>query len=238
MFEQLYLLMNISSDRAISTYVTAAALIACGLVAQSCAKPSTDTISITADAPHTRVRYLDGIEFEQHSEFGRAYSDWSFFCKPQIQVKELTDLRQGKTFTFEVTGISAKLQLELIQSLPIGVKDPLRKHEETHCAMTADVYKQAPKAAAEIAKKMIGRRIVIESNGNANDARADAEFQARKDFKIEYQKTVGAQADELSKIFDRVTKHGMNGVTNEDGVRRSIEEHNRKENKGEKTNGA
>ena len=233
--------MNIITKPAISKCATAAALIACTLFAQSCSKPtqvSEPNISITADPPHHTVRYLDGIEYEQHSEFGRAFSNWAFFCRPQIQVKELPELRQGTTLTFEVTAVSVKLQLDLIQTLPLGVKEPLRKHEETHCVMTAQVYKEAPQVAAQIAKTMLGQKIVVESHGNENDAKADAEVKATRDFKDEYRKTVTAEADEVAIIFDRITNHGMNSVTNEDGSRKSFEERKRKKQEGEKKNGA
>jgi sugar-specific transcriptional regulator TrmB len=134
--------------------------------------------------------------------------------------------------------INVKLQLDLTQSLPLGVKEPLRKHEETHCAMTAEVYKQAPQIATEIARRMIGRKIVVQSNGNENAAEADAEFQAAKDFKGEYKKAVSNEADEAAKIFDRITNHGLNSVTNEDGSRRSFEELRSQKHEGEKKNGS
>jgi hypothetical protein len=231
--------MNITTPcRAISKHAITAALIACTLLAQSCSEHSSTSsqsnISITAEPPHIRVRYLDGIEWEQHSEFGRAFTDWAFICRPQIQLKELTELRKGNTSTFEVTAISVKLQLDLTQTLPFGVKEPLRKHEEMHCTMTAEIYKQAPKIATEIAKNMIGRKIVVESNGNSNGAKADAEIQATREFKSEYKKAVSNEADELAKIFDRITKHGMNDVTNEDGSRRSFEERKSQKHDGEK----
>jgi hypothetical protein len=216
-------------------------LIVAILFAQSCSRPSEfsqPNIFISADPPRLTVRYLDGIEYEQHSEFGRAFSNWAFFCRPQVQVKELPELRQGTTLTFEVTALSVKLQLDLVQTLPLGVKEPLRKHEEQHCAMTAKLYKAAPKVAAEIARRMIGRRLAVESHGNETTAKADAELQAIRDFKDQYRKEVTAEADQVAIIFDRITDHGMNSVTNEDGSRRAFEERNRKKQEGEKKNGA
>lgn len=243
--------MNISFDRSIliskliskpipkslSLAAVIVALISCALATQSCTTSSHQTVEISADPPYTRVRYLDGIELEQHSKFGRAFTDWVFFCNPKFQFKELNELRQGKSYTFEITAISAKLRLELTQSLPIGVKDPLRKHEETHCAMTADVYKKGPETASAIAHSMIGQKIVVELASNENDARVQAEFQARRNFNVAYQKSVASKADELSKIFDRITHHGMNDVTNADGVKRSIDEYNKKEAEGETKHG-
>ena len=208
------------------------------LSAQSCSVAPEQTISVKADIPHTSIKYLDQIEWAQRSEFGRAYSDWAFFCKPILRVKELNELGDGNKRTFEVTGVNITLQLELTETLPYGVKDPLRKHEDTHCKMTTSLYQQGPAIATEIAQSMIGKKIIVDSIVDENAAKAAAILAARTDITSAYKKRLASRADEVAVIFDRITNHGMNGVTNEDGSKKAFEELDQKQKEGEKKNGA
>jgi len=194
------------------------------LATHACSQGAHGPVSVQATPPNIQVKYLDDIYWKQRTKFGRAYTDWSFACPAVVKVKELTDLRKANSYVFEVTNVDIVLALNMTQSLPDGVKDALRKHEETHCQMSSDVYKEAPQAATEIATAMIGKKVSVTAS-DPDTARRMASLEARTQITSEYKKRVAFKADALGVIFDRITNHGMNGVTNADGSKRSFEEY-------------
>jgi hypothetical protein len=194
------------------------------LTTHACSRGAHGPVSIEATPPNIQVKYLDDIYWKQRTKFGRAYTNWSFACPAIVKVKELTDLRKANSYVFEVTNVDIVLALDMTQSLPDGVKEPLRKHEETHCQMSCEVYKEAPQAATEIATAMIGKKVVVTAP-DPDTARRMAALEARTQITTEYKKRIAFKADELGVIFDRITNHGMNGVTNAEGSTRSFEEY-------------
>ena len=123
----------------------------------------------------------------------------------------------------------------MFQTLPYGVKNPLRKHEEMHCTMTAECYKDAAKTAKEIAQGLIGKKITINKVQDEATAEKFAVIEAKKLFNTKYKEQTSIKADKLAVIFDRITNHGLNGVSNEDGRLRSLDEFNQPEKAGVKS---
>ena len=190
---------------------------------QACAPTFATSVAVRADSPHTTVRYLDDIEWRQRTEFGRAYSDWTFLCTSNFKFDK--PIKEDGNYVFVVEAVDVKLGLELVETLPIGVKDPLRKHEDMHCQMTAECYKDAEQTATKIAKEMIGKRFVVSSAADETAAEKAALLDARRAFAGNYKEQTSMVADKLAVIFDRVTNHGLNGVSNADGRQKSLDEY-------------
>lgn len=218
---------NVTRVKIVNKFYRLLPLVACITAVQSCSRFSDGHTSIQVDPPHTAVKYLDDIYFRQKSEFGRAYTVWSFICRPSVKVQEKQELRKLNEYVFEVTDVDMNISLEMSQTLPYGVKNPLRLHEDTHCNMTAEVYKDAPRVAKEIAREMIGKKIVVSASESPQAAKATALLSARTDITTAFRERVADKADALAVIFDRVTRHGMNGVTNEEGSKQSFDEYNK-----------
>jgi hypothetical protein len=201
---------------------------AVSLLLQSCSQ-SEHRVSVTAAAPTTTPKYLDDIEWKQRTEFGRAFSNWAFLSNTHFNLNKIDEKREGgrHIFQFEITGANIKLGLECTETLPIGVKDPLRKHEDMHCQMTTECYQAAPDTAKKIAQEMVGQKITISEVDDQRSAEKLAQLECKRRFSLEYRVTTQTKADRLADIFDRITNHGLNGVSNEDGRQRSFDEYNR-----------
>lgn len=207
---------------------TAALIVAMSIAIQSCSQVERG-VSVTSSAPTTKVAYLDDIEWKQRTEFGRAYSNWAFLTTTHFDLKKVDEKDQeGRhIYEFEIVGANIKVGLECIETLPIGVKDPLRKHEEMHCKMTTECFQSAPDTAKKIAQELVGQKITIAEGSDLRSAEKLAQLECKRRFSNEYRVTTQTKADKLAEIFDRITNHGLNGVTNEEGRQRSFDEYDR-----------
>ncbi|HEY9755281.1 MAG TPA: hypothetical protein V6C97_08970 [Oculatellaceae cyanobacterium] len=207
---------------------TAALAVALSMAIQSCSQGERG-VSVTSSAPTTKVAYLDDIEWKQRTEFGRAYSNWAFLTTTHFDLKKVDEKDQDgrRVYEFEIVGANIKVGLECTETLPIGVKDPLRKHEDMHCQMTTECFQSAPDTAKKIAQELVGQKITIAECSDLKSAEKQAQLECKRRFSNEYRVTTQTKADKLAEIFDSITNHGLNGVTNEDGRQRSYDQYDR-----------
>src|ERR1700738_767249 len=90
--------------------LTAVSLCSC---ARQLVKPPEHAIIIHIEPPKTTVRYLDGMYWPQGAACGKAYTYWSFICRPEFNIKEIPQLSKDHEYMFEVSGVSMTLSLPL-----------------------------------------------------------------------------------------------------------------------------
>ncbi len=193
---------------------------------QSMTEPSLKdgTIAITVEQPTTEVKYLDGIYWPQGKACGRAYTYWTFMCRPEFHFKPLPELGKPGLYVYEVTAVSMKLALPLRTWLPYGVQNKLRLHEEGHIKMCEEIYKKADSLARQCASEMMGRHIQVQST-DAKTALEGAYTEATRTLDADYRNKINSIADGAGVIYDRITNHGMNDVIEAKAIKDSFEEY-------------
>ncbi|CAN5310084.1 hypothetical protein BH10CYA1_BH10CYA1_60740 [soil metagenome] len=185
------------------------------------------TIYVTVDPATTETKYLDGIYWPQGKACGRAYTYWTFMCRPNFELKPLPELSKNGVWAFEVTAVSMKLALPLRTWLPFGCKDKLRAHEAGHIKMCEEIYKNAETVARQCATEMMGRHIQVSGHNNAKSAEEGAFTEATRTLDANYRVKMDAVADGAGVIYDRITNHGMNEVPEEKAIKEAFEEYNK-----------
>lgn len=201
--------------------LTAVAACSC---ARPLVKPQEHAITVSLEPPKTTVRYLDGMYWPQGAACGRAYTYWSFICRPEFNIKEIPQLSKDHEYMFDVSGVSMTLSLPLTIWLPFGVKDKLRLHEDGHRKMCEQTYKNAEKIARECAQELMSRHIRA-YGADAKAAQEIAETEARRSLDAQYHQRITDIADGSSEIYDRITNHGMNEVPEDKAIKESFEEY-------------
>jgi hypothetical protein len=206
-----------------ATLPRSALLIAVLLVTHSCwfGPP----IEIETSEPVVTRRYLGKEDLPQHTDFGNAWTIWTFPVRAEFDLEEMPSLHTGDTYVFKIKSMHIKLGLEIIMKLPFGVRDKLLRHEESHVEMTEAVYKEAPQIAQNCAQSLLGTKL-IEHSANAQSARAFALREARVSFSTEYKKLTADKADALARRFDKITVHGTNNIPDPEAKKRAIEQYN------------
>jgi hypothetical protein len=182
------------------------------------------SISITVEPPTTEVKYLDGIYWPQGKACGRAYTYWTFMCRPEFHLKPLPELWKPGLYVYEVTAVSMKLALPLRSWLPYGVQDKLRVHEEGHIKMCQEIYKNADKMARQCASEMMGRHIQVQAR-DSETALQGAYTEATRTLDADYRNKIDSIADGTGVIYDRITNHGMNDVGEATAMKDSFAEY-------------
>jgi len=185
--------------------------------------PKDHSITILVEPSTTEVKYLDGIYWPQGKACGRAYTYWTFMCRPVFQLKVLPELSKPHFWVFEVTAVSIKVALPLRTWLPFGCKDKLRAHEAGHIKMCEELYKNADTVARQCATEMMGRHIQSAAD-NEESARESAITEATRTLDSEYREKMSSAADGAGVIYDRITNHGMNDVPEEKAMKEAFDE--------------
>lgn len=179
----------------------------------------TGSIVVEVQQPVAEIKYLDGIYWPQGKACGRAYTYWTFICRPEFQIKELPSTKNNQR-TFEVTAVSMKLALPLRTWLPYGVSDKLKAHEAGHIQMCRDIYKNAEAIAHASAEELMGRH--IRAGGDAKTAREAAYIEASRTLDASYREKIETIANDTGVLFDSITNHGMNDIPESTGMRDSF----------------
>jgi len=185
--------------------------------------PKDGSISVTVEPSTTEIKYLDGIYWPQGKACGRAYTYWTFMCRPDFHLKPLPELVKPHVWTYEVTAVSMKLALPLRTWLPFGCKDKLRAHEAGHTKMCEELYKKADTVARQCATEMMGRHIEAAAE-NESAAKTAAFTDATRTLDADYRNKMEAVADGAGVIYDRITNHGMNDVPEEKAMKEAFDE--------------
>lgn len=185
--------------------------------------PKTGAVTVSVEAPKTEVKYLDGIYWPQGKACGRAYTFWSFMCRPTFQLESVASENTPHLWVYNVTGVSIRTELPLRTWLPFGVKDKLRAHEAAHIKMCEEIYKSAGEIASQCGKEMMGRHI-RSSAPDERTALENAKTEATRTFDAAYRQKMETMADRAGVAFDRITNHGMNDVSEEAGMKQAFDE--------------
>ncbi len=207
--------------------VLALLLSACSRLRMNSSQPlaKDGSVSVSVEPATTEVKYLDGIYWPQGKACGRAYTYWTFMCRPDFQLKPLPALSKPGTWVFEVTGVSMKVALPLRTWLPFDCKDKLRAHEAGHIKMCEVIYKKADSVARQCATEMMGRHIEVSGHNTATSAKDGAMIEATRTLDAAYREKMEAEADGAGVIYDRITNHGMNEVPEEKAMKEAFEEY-------------
>ncbi|HEY9730370.1 MAG TPA: hypothetical protein V6C89_00570 [Drouetiella sp.] len=209
-----------------------AVILALALALQGCTRlrdlfvgnhPATGSVTVSVEAPKIEVKYLDGIYWPQGKACGRAYTFWSFMCRPDFQLEPVSSENAPHMWVYKVTGVSIKTELPLRTWLPFGVKDKLRAHEEAHIKMCEEIYKSAGEIATQCGKEMMGRHI-RSTAPDQSTALENARTEATRTFDAAYRQKMEIMADRAGVAFDRITNHGMNEVPEALGMKQAFDE--------------
>lgn len=181
---------------------------------------------------------FDTIYFPQGTKCGRAYTYWCFMCMPEFTGDTSFQRKQNENWsaTFIPRTARVALSLPLTIWVPFGVSDKLMMHEYGHCKICKRIYDTAEQVAFKSAKQ------VLNAQFTANEAsKDDASFYAIKNARDElcgrYTQQTQKVADDISVIYDRITNHGMNDVSEDTAIKQAFDEHNTKQTSEEECNG-
>lgn len=186
-------------------------------------EPTTGSVTVSVEPAKTEVKYLDGLYWPQGKACGRAYTYWTFMCRPQFQLTPVPAEHRPHVWVYEISGVSVKLSLPLRTWLPFGVKDKLRAHEEGHIKMCEEIYKHAGEAAQQCAREMMGKH--IQSAGpDERTALENAHIEVVRTLNAAYREKMETEADRAGIAFDRITNHGMNDVPEDLAIKQAFEQ--------------
>ncbi len=186
-------------------------------------RPQAGAVSVSVEPPKTEIKYLDGIYWPQGKACGRAYTFWSFMCRPEFQLQLVPAECSPHVWVYTVTGVAVHTALPLRTWLPFGVKDKLRAHEAAHIKMCEEIYKSAGEAAEQCGKELMGAHIRAAA-ADEKTAFEDAKIEAARTLDASYREKMETMADRAGVAFDRITNHGMNEVPEEQGMKQAFEE--------------
>jgi len=144
--------------------------------------------------------------------------------RSDIHFAELPYLHTGSTYVFKIDQMHIALALDITMKLPVGVSDKLRKHEESHVEMTEAVYKDAPEIARKCAQPLLEQKF-IEHAIDVESAKAQASRDARMSLSTEYKRLTTDKADTLGRMFDKITNHGKNNVSDAEAKKKALQQY-------------
>jgi hypothetical protein len=185
-----------------------------------------DAVVVRKEPSSVSEKYLEGPDWQLNRKFGKAFTHWSFICRPVFDLQPVTDatnikLDPGK-FAFVVRGVDVDLSLPVTMWLPFGVSASLREHENGHLKVCDRIYKDASTTAANIAHGFLGQRIEVFA-----PSRGAAQAQAAQELRVRFSKAYASQtqlmADKVNTYYDVITNHGLNSVSSADGIMQAFE---------------
>lgn len=185
--------------------------------------PKSGEVTVSVEPAKTEVKYLDGIYWPQGKACGRAYTFWSFICRPEFELESLPGENKPHVWVYRVKGVSIHTALPLRTWLPFGVKEKLRDHEAAHIKMCEEIYKSAGDIALQCGREMMGRRISAMA-ADEKSAQQDARTEATRTLDAAYREKMESMADRAGVAFDRITNHGMNEVPEAVAIKQAFDE--------------
>jgi hypothetical protein len=125
--------------------------------------------------------------------------------------------------TVRVRGASLQLTLKIVIWLPPNVDAKTRAHELAHQRISERHYRDAEKVAKRLGEGYLGKTFTAEAN-TAAAAAEKAQQQAMAALSKENMAAVYTPLSRAQAIFDRITDHGRNGVSEDGAIERAIEE--------------
>jgi len=189
----------------------------------SLSAPKSGEVTVSVEPPKTEIKYLDGIYWPQGKACGRAYTFWSFICRPEFQLEPVPSENAPHVWVYNVKAVSIHTALPLRTWLPFGVKEKLRAHEAAHIKMCEEIYKSADEIALQCGRDLMGRHI-RSTAADEKSALEDARTEAMRTLDAAYREKMETMADQAGVAFDRITNHGMNEVPEEVAMKQAFDE--------------
>jgi hypothetical protein len=192
-----------------------------------------DPVKVTATPATVENQSFDPAKPPKQLEPGEdGLTECSFSCDPHFTYHVVGQSQKAGSCmtTIKIDSIDVTIGLAVKIWLPNNAPKKLRDHEEGHRQICEEVYKGAEKAAREAGKALIGK--TFEGTGdNCQKAEENALNAAVCAFCAAYGATTADAEGRIGDIYDDLTKHGTNGVSEKDAIKDAFKKYQEEQKK-------
>jgi hypothetical protein len=203
-----------------------------GLFLVSCSTPVTN--HLPPPAPIDRKNAVIIVKkpaYIQHGTFveyvnvhsSKGITDWFFHCYPKFLYNlDSTTISDKTRVVITITKVTLTISLPITIRVGQQADKKTLEHENGHVDIVMQTYEKAQDAAREASEPVIGLRFEGEG-ADADEAVANALDKAARQVSQNYRKKTVDVANELSRNFDEITKHGTAKISVPDALKKSYE---------------
>jgi hypothetical protein len=136
-------------------------------------------------------------------------------------VVERDRVPDGHRSSIKVDTVRMTLRLRVTIWLPRGAVPKLVKHEDGHKDLAEHYYKDAERIARAEAEKLIGQTVSA-TGSNFDEAGENALKRAAEEVGQRYLGQTDVPCGKAQEIYDQITRHGTNAVTEAQAIAQSI----------------
>jgi hypothetical protein len=154
-----------------------------------------------------------------------AVTQSSFECQVAVDYEVVSrNPANGRcTTSIRFHGVRMTLRMKVVVWLPEHAPAKLKAHEEGHRQIDERAYKDADRAARQIAQAMDGQIISGEGATCAAAEKQATNSAAGKLCRL-YIERVAKRAARISDIYDQITAHGTRGPAEDEAIRQAFEQ--------------